>query len=111
MSTQSPVMAIVAYQADVEFSYHVLDRGDGVEPHLVLGSPLDAIVEFSKRAHSPSYLLIDIGERGPDILSEIDTIAEYCEAGTRVVILGQINDVGFYRELKERGVSEYFIKP
>jgi pilus assembly protein CpaE len=104
-------MAIVAFQADVEFAYHVLDKGDGIEPHLVLGSPLDAIVEFSKRTHSPSYLLIDIGERGPDVLSEIDTIAEYCEAGTRVVILGQINDVGFYRELKDRGVSEYFIKP
>jgi pilus assembly protein CpaE len=104
-------MAIVAREADVEFARAVADKGDGVVPHIVIGSPASAIPEFTKRTSSPSYLLIDIGESGPDILSEIDAIAEYCEVGTRVIILGQINDVNFYRMLKDRGVSEYFTKP
>ncbi len=104
-------MAIVANEDGVEFATQVARREDGVPAHLVLGSPLDAVPEFTKRTYSPGYLLIDIGHRGQDVLPEIDTIAEYCDAGTRVVVLGSINDVNLYRELKMRGVSEYFTKP
>lgn len=111
MNTQSPVMAIVSHEADVEFATQVVDRGDDIPPHVVIGSPVGAISEFANRTYSPTYLLIDIGERGHDILPEIDAIAEYCDAGTRVVVIGYVNDVSFYRELKARGVSEYFTKP
>jgi len=104
-------MAIVAHEADVEFASQVADRGDGSAPHIVVGSPVDVIPELSKRPSSPLYLLIDIGESGPDILSQIDAIAEYCEVDTHVVVIGHINDVIFYRELKDRGVSEYFLRP
>lgn len=111
MNIQSPVMVILAHESDMDFAYQIVDRGDGIAPHVIIGTPLDAVAEFSKRAYSPDYLLIDVGERGHDVLPEIDTIAEYCEAGTRVVIIGNVNDVNFYRELKSRGVSEYFAKP
>lgn len=111
MNTESPVIAIVANEADADFAREATDKGDGVPAQIVVGSPTSAIPEFAKRSSSPRYLLIDIGQHGPEILTEIDTIAEYCEAGTRVVILGAINDVTFYRMLKERGVSEYFTKP
>jgi len=104
-------MAIVSHEADAEFAGQVVDRGDGIPPHIVIGSPAEAISEFANRTYSPTYLLIDVGERGHDILPEIDAIAEYCEAGTRVVVIGYVNDVNFYRELKARGVSEYFTKP
>ncbi|HEU5047059.1 MAG TPA: AAA family ATPase [Rickettsiales bacterium] len=111
MNTQSQVMLIVLHEADTEFACQIADRGDGIAPHLVIGTPIDAIEEFTKRPFSPDYLLIDVGERSHDVLPEIDTIAEYCEVGTRVVVLGTVNDVSFYRELKSRGVSEYFTKP
>jgi pilus assembly protein CpaE len=102
-------MAIIAQEADREFALQVI--GADATPHIIVGSPLDAVSEFAKRTFSPNYLFLDIGERGADVLPEIDKIAEYCEPGTRVVVIGLINDVNFYRELKERGVSEYFIKP
>ena len=111
MNTQSPVMVIVASEDGVEFATQIATREDGVPAHIVTGSPLDAVTEFTKRTYSPSYLFIDLGDRGQDVLEEIDTIAEYCDTGTRVVVLGSVNDVNFYRELKMRGVSEYFTKP
>ena len=41
----------------------------------------------------------------------LDTLAEVCDAGTRVVVIGHINDVVLYRELMRRGVSDYLIAP
>ena len=111
MSMQSQVMAIVAHLADEEFVRQVLDRNDGIEPIIVIGTPLDAIYTISSLATPPRFLLIDIGERGDDVLAELDQVAEYCEADTRVVLIGSINDVSFYRELKTRGVTEYFTRP
>jgi pilus assembly protein CpaE len=34
-----------------------------------------------------------------------------CDAGTRVVVIGKVNDVVLYRELIKRGVSDYVIGP
>jgi len=34
-----------------------------------------------------------------------------CDAGTRVVVIGRLNDVLLYRELIRRGVSDYLIAP
>ena len=45
------------------------------------------------------------------MLSELDRLAESCDAGTKVVVIGHTNDVLLYRELMKRGVSEYLIAP
>ena len=41
----------------------------------------------------------------------LDALAEVCDAGTRVVVIGRTNDVMLYRELVRRGVSDYMIAP
>jgi pilus assembly protein CpaE len=110
MSYNNPVMAIIAHLSDEAFARQVIDRNNGIEPIIVIGTPLDAIYTISNLPTPPRYLLIDIGERSEDILPEIDNIAEYCEPGTKVVVIGSINDVNFYRELKDRGVAEYFTR-
>jgi len=38
-------------------------------------------------------------------------LANYCDPGTRVVVIGRMNDVMLYRELVRRGVSDYLIWP
>ena len=104
-------MAIIADISDEEFVRQVLERNDGVEPVVFIGTPLDAVYTISHLPVPPRYLFIDIGERGDDILGELDSLSEYCEPGTRVVVIGSVNDVRFYRELKSRGVAEYFSRP
>src|ERR671934_31726 len=50
-------------------------------------------------------------ERIDDILSGLDQLAPVCDAQTRVIIIGRMNDVALYRELVRRGVSDYLIAP
>jgi pilus assembly protein CpaE len=46
-----------------------------------------------------------------DILAGLDHLATVCDSGTRVIVIGRVNDVGLYRELVRRGVSDYVIAP
>ena len=39
------------------------------------------------------------------------TLAEVCDAGTRVIAVGHLNDILLYREMVRRGVSDYLIAP
>ena len=75
------------------------------------GAVTDAIKVLNAFPKTPDYLIIDIGTRGKDILLELDEIAVHCEPTVNVIVLGAINDILFYRELKQRGVMEYFPKP
>jgi pilus assembly protein CpaE len=52
------------------------------------------------------------GDRRPPRHSlGLDQLATVCDAGTRVIVIGRINDVMLYRELVRRGVSDYVIAP
>jgi pilus assembly protein CpaE len=56
-------------------------------------------------------IVIESENRAEEILGGLDQLAEVCDSGTRVIVIGRINDVTFYRELTRRGVSEYLIAP
>ncbi|MDP2410168.1 MAG: AAA family ATPase [Pseudolabrys sp.] len=70
-----------------------------------------AAVEAYRNSPTPNVIVIEAESRGNDILGRLDQLAEVCDAGTRVVVIGRINDVTLYRELKRRGVSDYLIAP
>jgi pilus assembly protein CpaE len=62
------------------------------------------------RQPSPRLLIVDIsGVDDPG--ARIGELAQVCEPGTSVIVIGSSNDIRLYRELKEAGVSEYFFKP
>ncbi len=44
-------------------------------------------------------------------VSEMHHLAEVCEPGVAVVVVGDRNDVGLYRDLTQAGVSDYIVKP
>ena len=70
-----------------------------------------AAVEAYRTAPTPNVILIEAESRGDSILGRLDQLAEVCDAGTRVIVVGRINDVTLYRELTRRGVSDYLIAP
>ena len=45
------------------------------------------------------------------MLDTLDQLATVCDAGTKVLVVGQVNDILLYRELTRRGVSEYLMTP
>lgn len=79
------------------------------EERIVTGGILDAI-ERLKDVATPSRMLIDLGE-AEDPLAAVNALAEICEPGSHVVLLGSINDIALYRTLTEFGVDDYLVKP
>src|SRR4029077_11406753 len=59
---------------------------------------LTAAVEAYQSPPSPNGIMLAYHERGEEILDVVDHLFNYCDAGTRVVIVGRMNDVMLYRE-------------
>jgi pilus assembly protein CpaE len=70
-----------------------------------------AASEAYRSAPTPNVIIIESESRGDGILGGLDSLAEVCDAGTRVVVVGRHNDVLLYRELVRRGVSDYLLAP
>ncbi|HTV38741.1 MAG TPA: AAA family ATPase [Xanthobacteraceae bacterium] len=72
---------------------------------------LAAASEAYQSSPTPNVIILESAGQGEDILTGLDQLAQVCDAGTRVVVIGRTNDVALYRELVRRGVSDYLIAP
>ena len=73
------------------------------------GAP--AAVEAYRTAPTPNLILIESAGDRDVLVGHLDRLAEFCDAGTKVVVIGRVNDIVFYRELLGRGVSDYLVAP
>ena len=73
------------------------------------GAP--AAVAHYLESPTPNLIIVETTLPRNQMLGELDRLAECCDAGTKVVVIGHMNDVVLYRELLKRGVSEYLIAP
>lgn len=73
------------------------------------GAP--AAVAHYLESPTPNLIIVETTLPRTQMLAELDRLAQSCDAGTKVVIIGHMNDVVLYRELLKRGVSEYLIAP
>jgi pilus assembly protein CpaE len=69
-----------------------------------------AAAEAYRTAPTPNVIILETEGRS-DILAGLDELATVCDPGTRVVVIGSINDVAPYRELVRRGVNDYVVGP
>lgn len=81
-----------------------------VDTHVSMGG-VPAAVEWLRSAErSPERIIVDIsGSARP--LDELDMLADVCEPSVQVFVVGDRNDVGLFRNLLGRGVSDYIVKP
>ena len=70
-----------------------------------------AAIEAYRSSPTPNVILLESEGHSDRILNGLDALSEYCDAGTRVMVVGRTNDVTLYRELVRRGVSDYLISP
>lgn len=103
------VLSDVSRQGWAEAVAHT--AGTTANPQLFIGSPVQAAEHMAQTGLSPSHIVLDIGARGQDILNEVDQLAQHCEPGTRVIAVGDTNDVQLYRGLLARGVIDYLPMP
>ena len=70
-----------------------------------------AAVAHYQDSPTPNLIVIETSLPRAQMLAELDRLANCCDEGTKVVVIGRLNDVLRYRELLKRGVSEYLIAP
>ncbi|WP_375454449.1 CpaE family protein [uncultured Methylobacterium sp.] len=70
-----------------------------------------AAVEAYRHAPTPNVIVIETQGPKSRPMECLDALAEVCDAGTRVLVIGHVNDVTLYRQFIQRGVSDYLMAP
>jgi pilus assembly protein CpaE len=111
----APRISVQAFCETVETAAAIQAAGEDrhmAKAHLrIQMGGLTAAFEAYQSAPTPNVILLESENRNEDILSGLDQLAPVCDAATRVIIIGRLNDVTLYRELVRRGVSDYLIAP
>src|ERR1700730_4841318 len=111
----APRVSVQAFGETVETAAAVQAAGEDRrlgKAHLKIQmGGITAAVEAYSTSPTPNVIMIESESRGDDLLGGLDQLAEVCDAGTRVVVIGRHNDVVLYRELTKRGISDYLIAP
>jgi pilus assembly protein CpaE len=111
----APRVSVQAFCETVETAAAVQGAGedrrlDKAHLKIQMGG-IAAAIEAYNGSPTPNVIVIETENRGDEILNGLDSLAEVCDAGTRVVVIGRLNDVVLYRELLRRGVNDYLIAP
>ena len=72
---------------------------------------LPSAIEFYHKENTPNLILIESGMNGPELFSQLEQLASVCDEGTKVVMIGAANDIRLYRQLMDKGVSDYIVPP
>jgi pilus assembly protein CpaE len=73
------------------------------------GAP--AAVEAYRSAPTPNLIVLEATHDRNALVGYLDELSQFCDAGTKVIICGKVNDIVLYRQLMLRGVSEYLVAP
>ncbi|MEJ2227072.1 MAG: cellulose synthase operon protein YhjQ/BcsQ [Alphaproteobacteria bacterium] len=93
------------------FNHAAFDRRFArVSVSIDMGGLTAACAHFANNP-TPNVIVVESLGDGGSILTGLEQLADVCDAGTRVIVLGKINDVPFYRALLRRHVSDYFVSP
>lgn len=68
-------------------------------------------LEVLEAAKAPDLIIVETVARGDALYAELDALANVCEPGTRLLMIGVENDIVLFRELMKMGVSEYLLTP
>ena len=100
--TQEVAAAMQAVTAD--------RRMDKVQARVQMGGPAAAVEAF-RGAPTPNVIVLETVRDSSVLIANLDALAESCDPGTKVVVIGHVNDIQLYRELIRRGVSDYLVAP
>jgi pilus assembly protein CpaE len=111
----APRVSVQAFCETVETAAAIQAAGEDrrmARAHLrIQMGGLVAAIEAYQNSPTPNVIILESESRNEDILGGLDQLAPVCDASTRVIIIGRVNDVRLYRELVRRGVSDYLIAP
>jgi len=72
---------------------------------------LPAAIQYLQENVTPNLLVLESHLPAAEMVEQIDMLAEHCDPGVQVMVIGATNDIALYRQLVSRGVSEYLVPP
>ena len=72
---------------------------------------IHAAIQVYHQQKTPDILLVETSKSRDEVMAELGGLAQVCEPTTKVIVVGQVNDVILYRDLIRAGVSEYMVAP
>jgi len=108
-TARAPFLAVVTDAATHAMMVGVACANGWSEDQVLDGSAAEAIDALAAIA-TPETLVIDLSGSA-DPIADIDALAQVCLADTRVIAIGNVNDVQLYRHLMDMGVQDYLLKP
>lgn len=70
-----------------------------------------AAIEAYRSAPTPNLIVLESSAARSALFEQLEQLADCCDAGTKVMVIGHENDISLYRELISRGVSDYIVAP
>ncbi|MEL7452637.1 MAG: pilus assembly protein CpaE, partial [Pseudomonadota bacterium] len=70
-----------------------------------------AAIDYLQTNVTPNLLIVESHLPANEMIAQIDALAEHCDEGVQVMVIGATNDIALYRQLVARGVSEYLVPP
>jgi len=83
----------------------------GTMPHAVIhDGGIQIAITMMAQQESPDVLVVDLaGVETPE--SAMRTLRTLCQASTRIIGLGDVNDMHLFHNLVDAGASDYLVKP
>lgn len=70
-----------------------------------------AAIEAYRSAPTPNLIVLESSSDRAILFEQLAELANCCDAGTKVMVIGHENDIALYRELMLRGLSDYVVAP
>lgn len=77
----------------------------------LLPGGIRAAIDLYHKETSPNLIIVENRSPTSELFVQLEMLADLCVAGTKVIVIGNANDVALYRELLFRGVSDYAVAP
>jgi pilus assembly protein CpaE len=77
----------------------------------ILDGGIKAAAHHYTQVPTPNLILVEDLSTGAELFQHLNALAEVCDPGTKVIVVGRENDVAFYRDLMRRGINEYLVGP
>ncbi|MDQ8699322.1 AAA family ATPase [Hyphomicrobium sp. LHD-15] len=75
-----------------------------------MGGVAAAVAHYQENP-TPNLIVLESHLPHAELIGALEDLAQSCDPGTKVVIIGSANDVVLYRDLMKRGISEYLVAP
>lgn len=70
-----------------------------------------AAIEAFRASPTPNLIVLETFAHRDTLIQQLESLSEFCDAGTKVMVVGHENDISLYRALLARGVSDYVVAP